>query len=335
MPPVVIAAAVLVIANLVMVAVIVVRRWWEARRGRRHDELKARLRRPAVELLDADPPPSPPSLDGAEAEVFAELLAEYSQRLRGAPRERIVTYFETSGMFDEQVRRLSSRWSSRRAAAAFLLGDIGSPPAVPHLVPRLGDRSRDVRAAASRSLGRLRAVDAIEPLITAGVDGVVPMDVSNLALLDLGPTAVGRLVELVDHEKSSVRASAVRLIGLLGGANDVDPILDRLTDPAAAVRSASASTLGRLGAGEARDALIVALGDRVPAVRTAAAEALGQLGGRHAAEALLPVARNDAFEPARAAAEALARIDPVLVKRMGDDPDAGPHLREAADRVSM
>jgi HEAT repeat protein len=288
-----------------------------------------------VELIDGDVPASPPSLGGTEAEVFAELLAEYSRQLRGAPRERIVAFFESSGMFDEQVRRLSHRRASHRAGAAFLLGDIGSPAAATHLVPLLQDRSRDVRAAASRSLGRVQALEAIEPLVAAGVDGTVPLDVSNLALLDLGPTAIGRLVELVDHPDSSIRASAVQLIGLLGGAADVDPILDHLSDPAAAVRSASAATLGRLGASEARDALIGALDDRVPDVRTAAAEALGQIGGRHAVDALVPVARSDAFEPARAAAEALARIDPMMVRRIGDEPEAGPHLREAADRVSM
>jgi HEAT repeat protein len=101
------------------------------------------------------------------------------------------------------------------------------------------------------------------------------------------------------------------------------------------VRAATATALGRLGASEARDALVSALDDRVPEVRTAAARALGQVGGRTARQALIPVARTDFFEPARAAAEALGQIDPALVMRLAAEPDAGPHLCEAADRVAL
>ena len=62
---------------------------------------------------------------------------------------------------------------------------------------------------------------------------------------------------------------------------------------------------------------------------------LGQAGGQRAADALLPVARSDVFEPARAAAQALARIDPLRVVEAASEPDAGPHLREAADLASL
>jgi HEAT repeat protein len=127
----------------------------------------------------------------------------------------------------------------------------------------------------------------------------------------------------------------VELVGLLGAASHSDPLLGRLTDPAALVRMATASALGRLGAGEARDALVVALEDRVPAVRTASARALGTIGGRTAVAALVPVACGDTFEPARAAAEALAAIDPAFVVRLASEPDAGIHVLEAADRLSL
>ena len=84
-----------------------------------------------------------------------------------------------------------------------------------------------------------------------------------------------------------------------------------------------------------RDQLIDLLADRVPFVRAAAARALGQIGGRSAAAALLEVARHDEFDPAAEAGRALARIDPELVLSCAEDPDAGPHLREAADRLAL
>ena len=51
--------------------------------------------------------------------------------------------------------------------------------------------------------------------------------------------------------------------------------------------------------------------------------------------ALLEVARHDDFDPAAAAARALARIDPGLVLSAAQEPDAGPHLCEAADRLML
>ena len=335
MTPVVVTAVVLAIANIVMIVLVAARRWGAARRVRRHDDLLEKMRRRAVEYIDGDTPADQPSFRGLEAEVFAELLLDFSRHLRGTSHERIVAYFESSGRVDAQLRRLASPWAWRRAFAAFTLGDIGSQRAVPALVRCLSDRSRDVRGAACRSLGRLGATGAIEAIVTCDVKGRVPRDIANLALLDIGPPAIGPIVELMGHEESPIRASAVEMVGLLGAASDVDPILEHISDPAAAVRSATASALGRLGAREARDALITALNDRVSVVRTAAAKALGQIGGRDAVNALLPIARTDSFDPARAAAEALLRIDPALVLRVAAAPDAGPHLCEAADREAL
>jgi HEAT repeats len=335
MGPAAVTAAVLVTANIVLILVLVVRRWWVVARQRRHDTLVTRLRRPAVEFIESDSSDAPPSFGRAEQVVFAGLLANYARQLRGASRQRIIAYFETSGAIGEQTTRLHSRRAWRRATAAFALGDMGSIRAVPDLLRALDDRARDPRMAAARSLGRIGAIEAIGALVAAGVNGRVPSDVANLALLDIGPTAVPQLLELAKHAEPNVRSSAVALIGLLGSASDAEPILDQLTDPAAAVRVATAGALGRLGAAEARDALMVALDDRVPSVRVAAARALGGIGGRQATAALLPVARSDTFEAARAAAEALARIDPTLVIQAAAHPGAGPHLVEAADRASL
>jgi HEAT repeat protein len=212
---------------------------------------------------------------------------------------------------------------------------MGSPRVVPELVAALGDRSRDVRAAAARSLGRLASPEAIEPLVTAGVEQRVPREVTCLALFDIGPVAVPRLLELTAHPEPAVRTAAAELVGFLGDAGDAGALRSLLADTAAPVRAAAAAALGRLGASAARDALVELLDDRVPTVRGAAATALGRLGGRRALDALLRVARTDDFEPASAAAEAAARIDPDAVAEAAERGDAGPHLREAADRVAV
>jgi HEAT repeat protein len=212
---------------------------------------------------------------------------------------------------------------------------MASPRGTDVLLAALRDPARDVRIAAARSLGRLGAADAIPALVIAGVDGRIPNNVTMLALLDIGPPAVPVLLTLTADGQPAVRAAAVEVVGLLGTAADAAPLLEHLADPAAAVRAMSAGALGRLGAGVAQDALVRALDDRVPAVRTAAATALGHIGGPHATGALVAMARTDSFEPARAAADAVARIDPGLVNEMAREPDAGPHLVEAADRAGL
>src|SRR5262245_50540886 len=335
MPWVAVALVVTAVANVALVTLIAGRRWRARRRGQRHAELVARMRRPALELIDGDASDAPSALGRHEAAVFAELLSTYGRLLRGPSRERIVAYFESHGVVDDQLQRLRSRWPWRRATAAFTLGDIGAPRTVPDLVGRLDDRSPDVRAAACRSLGGLGAVEAVEPILAAGVSRRVPGAVAKLALLDIGPASVDPLLAQVTHDAPAVRAAAVQLVGLLGDAADTEAIAGRLEDPVAAVCAATATALGRLGASQARDGLVRALDDRVPAVRTAAATALGEIGGRPVTEALIPLARGDVFEPARAAAEALARIDPALVVRLAGETDAGPHLREAAARAAL
>jgi hypothetical protein len=50
---------------------------------------------------------------------------------------------------------------------------------------------------------------------------------------------------------------------------------------------------------------------------------------------LLQQAREDRFEAARAAAQALARVDPAALLEAAEEPDAGPHLHEAADLIRV
>jgi HEAT repeat protein len=325
----------LLVGSLVTVGLLVLRRSLLNRAMHRRSELTARLRPPAIAFVSSAADTDTPVYRGREAAVFAELLAVYARALRGRARERIAVYFEASGGVDHELAALASRRAWRRAAAAFTLGDMCSQRAVPALLEALDDRARDVRMAAARSLGRLGAVDAAEPLIASTLDGRLPRDVAGLTLFDLGPTAVPRLLELSSDVEPAMRAGAIELIGLLGGAGDAPPLIERLRDPSAAVRAAGADALGGLGAGEARDALVRALDDRSPPVRAAAARALGRTGGRQAVEALIRIARSDRFEPAQAAAEALARIDPRRLLEAAAEPDAGPHLHEAADMVAL
>lgn len=322
-----------VVGVALVLGLILDRTRWRAR-DRRRRAMADELRPLAIELVDT-PDVEPPSLAGAEARVFAELLVRYSRTLRGDDDARIGAYFEASGAVDEACHRLRSRRVRRRVRSAFDLGDMASARAVPDLLRALEDRSADVRAAAARGLGRLGATAAVAPLVDASLAKRVPRTVTGAALLEIGAPAVPDLLTLLDHPDPHFRAHVTDLVGLLGSATAADALLAGLRDTSAEVRRASASALGRLGGAAGRDELIDVLRDRVPFVRAAAAHALGQIGGESAATALLEVARHDEFDAASEASRALSRIDPGLVRSSAADPAAGPHLREAADRLAL
>lgn len=321
-------------AGSISVSTLALRRLAVARQERRTQTLEAQLTPVALALLAEEGEDLRP-LDGRELPVFASLLARYSQRLSGSETTRIAEFFESKGGLDREVAVLDDRRDWKRATAAFALGDMASPRAIPPLLRALEDRSAAVRAAAARSLGRLDALDAVGPIVHGFSAGRLPRAVAGQALLAIGPSALPALRELLDAEEADVREFSVELVGLLGDASDNRVVMQRLRDSSAEVRAKAARALGRLGADEARTALLTTLGDRIPFVRASAAHALAAVGDRAAVSELLLVARNDQFDPARAAAGAAARLDPAAVLRAAADTGPGAHLREAADLLNV
>jgi HEAT repeat protein len=321
-------AAALAGASVLLVAVLVLRRLRLARAESDRRRGEAAMLPMALTLLD-ETPAEALGLDDRRLRVLAGVLARFARELRGAPRERIATFFEDSGLVARERQALRSRRPWRRAEAARLLGDMSSTCAVSALVSALDDPERDVRAAAARSLGRLGSEAAVQRLVQALAAGRVPYAVAAHALLSIGAPALPQLRRLVDEVAHEVRATAIEVIGLLGDPSDAPLLEGRLRDASAAVRAKAAVGLGRVGAEGSRPALRQALSDRVPFVRAAAAEAIGALGDVEAIPALVDLAVDAHFEPARAAARALAELEPApdfLLRA-----DAGPHLREAAD----
>ncbi len=328
-------AVALFAAGVLTVAVLATRRAFIARDERIRHDLEPRLRPVAFALIDGDPV-DVVGMDERGSQVLAAMLGRYAQQLSGTSRQCISAFFEANGHVFRELAHTKDGRAWRRAMAAHSLGDMGSRVAIPALLELLiADESTEVREAAARSLGALRAVDAVEPLVRALVSGAVPRAIASQSLLTIGAPAVPELRELAADEDDGVRGRAIELIGLLGDAADAGIVLARLRDPSAEVRAKAARALGRLGAGEAAAELRRALQDRIAFVRATAAIALGQVGDRSAADDLLEQARIDSFEPARAAAEALGLIDPQRVREAASRANAGPHLTEAADLLAV
>jgi HEAT repeats len=320
--------------SVLMLAVLVTRRWELARRARHREEIEGRVKQVALELLHGETEP-PGDLSVAEREALADLLGRYARSVRGQTHDRIVAYFAREGTIDRELSVLAGAGPSwRRATAAFRLGDIGNDGVAPALTAALHDRDRDVRIAAVRSLGRLRASEAGAPLVAAAAERRVPDALVRWALLQIGTPALPELRALLSSAEERERAAALQLVSLLGGPADAAGTEERLRDSSALVRAQAARALGRLGSGRNVPGLLGALEDRIPSVRASAATALGYLRDPRAVGSLVQHVEHDQFRVARECARAVVRIDAAAA---GDRADAtgSIHLREAVDLAAI
>lgn len=330
-----ITALALTAMTTVFLVVLLVRRFLVERAENRRLEIEQRLRPLALELI-AGGNSDLSGLSEGELEILSATMARYARSLTGEARTRITTYFETSGLVVSEIRSLNDRRSWRRANAAYLLGDMGSNNATQDLMDLLaGDPSREVRAAAARSLGKLQAISSVRLLLTALARRTVPRTVAAESILAIGPAALPALLQMADADEREMRAAAVELIGYVGDASCAVTLIDAMCDPGVDVRVNAARALGRLGAADGAAMLRAALADDSAEVRAAAASALGRIRDREAVDALLLQSTNDAFDAARAAAQALVQIDPRVVVRAASERTKSDHLLEAADMIAL
>jgi HEAT repeat protein len=329
-----IAALALSACSVAMLAVLVVRRWYVASREVRRRTMEDRLKGVALELLHEGVTP-PAELTVEEKGALADLLGRYARAVRGETRDRIVDYFSREGTIDRELSVLAeARLSWRRATAAFRLGDIANESAASALIAALGDRDRDVRIAAVRSLGRLRVTDAGGPLVAAAAEQRAPDALVRWALLQIGAPLLPELRSLLTSPEERERAAALGLIALLGGPADARDAEERLRDSSALVRAQAARALGRLGSDRNLPGLLGALEDRIPAVRAAAAISLGYLRDPRALGGLGEHVRRDQFDVARECARAMVRVDQGAAAEQAIA-TGSVQLREAVDLAAV
>jgi len=160
------------------------------------------------------------------------------------------------------------------------------PSAVPALIRALRDEDREVRLAATATLGRLGDLRAVDPLI--GVlkdeDGAVRLT-AVLGLRSLqDPRRVEPLITALKDDDSQVRSCAATVLGVLGDPRAVDPLIAALRDEDRFVKRSAVWALGKLGDARGVEALNELLDDEKADVRRAVKEALEKLRRKHAGE---------------------------------------------------
>lgn len=244
------------------------------------------------------------------------------------------------------------------------LRDLRDRGAVEPLIRVLARRERSLQLAATEALMRI-GPDAVGPLLATCEDKVLRRKIGAQVmkiLIEVGPRAIETLLEAMEQESQSIRATAISVLGRVGDQRIVRPLVDLfLRDQR--MQEAVVATLARLeergvldgGEGvhadrevsptrmvvealggcprtEVIEQLRVALENPVPKVRRFALRALYALFGDGALDQFIASLEDEDIEVKRLAIRILGKlrnkrvIEPLvaLVQREG-----GEHVEEA------
>jgi HEAT repeat protein len=166
---------------------------------------------------------------------------------------------------------------SVRAQAVAAIGKLGTKESAAEIAPLLDDRDEAVRAEAARVLGELQAARYAPKIERLLFDPSEKVRINALAaagnLRDMA--AVPAAARALDSPSAAVRNNAVIALGKIGDRSSLPQIRKALGDADQWVRSSAAVALGEMRDGEAVPLIEKTAGDESACVRGAAASALG------------------------------------------------------------
>lgn len=268
--------------------------------------------------------------DNFDHQVVEHVLREYIQEAETPHRKHLREIYRFFEFTDKYVRDLSGlRWRER-AEAAYILGLIGDPKAVPHLIARMQDQDEDeqhVKMACAQALGMIKDPQAIPSLIQAleDVNQWSSVKVAEM-LVHFGEKAVPDLLKALHNDtNTNQRIWAAQILGAISSTAAIPMLIQRLRDRDANVRIATVEALGRLKSPLAVHSIIdMLLRDPVAEVRSQAAIALGQIADEAALSPLINALNDPEYWTRVRAVEALERLGadhtPHLTRLLMFDP---------------
>ena len=244
--------------------------------------------------------------------------------LNGRATTEIITgIFERLGYIDTYIEDIVSGNRYNRALSAEKLGRLQAPQATEYLIRAMNDHARDVRTVAVRSLGNIRDVRAIEPLIDKFVSAaqdpqLLPLRVVKTSIKKYGHDALPLLIPLLEHRSWRVRGQAADIIGETGDASAVGRLLSMLGDTEPDVRIKAVKALGNIKHADAFQPLTEMIRDTSWIVRLQVAKTLGCIGGSQAVPPLVELLSDLRWQVREAAVQAISSLgrmaSPALLK---------------------
>jgi HEAT repeat protein len=305
-----IVVGVLLFLNVLLLVFVHARRVRLASRGQRAERFRGRLEELFAEQDLTAVAKQVRSFNELERPIAAEFVIERLRTASPEEREQTLAWLRQIGAIDVLLRSVS-RWQPwRRALAIRTLGLAGASEGVPLLIERLSDRSRYVREATVRALGRIgdqRALPVLAHLF--GEPGQAGAGIVYEALLAFGNDAAP-----VFHEGLRSPNEHVRVASVFGLGSVLEP------------RAAAAQVEHMLG-GES------------PLVRASAAQVLERVGNGSVPAGLVRAAHDEQRSVRRAAVSAFASYDDsqALLLALGalDDPDRDVAIRAGETLVRL
>jgi HEAT repeat protein len=243
------------------------------------------------------------------------------------------------------VQMLSDKdWQVRREAA-WALGEIGDPKAVPFLIRSLRDKDKYVRRAAAWALGKIGDPQVVPALIDVLKDE--DWQVREAAVSALGeigdPKAVPFLIQVLKSEPFKngglfVSWAAANAIGKIGDPQSIQPLIDALKfDENWEVRQAVTWALGKLGNPQVASVLIQTLEDeRSWLMRREVVEALIQIGFA-TFSILIQALKSEKEQMCQVAVEALRKIScpslPTLIQALKNEGLLAPGNAQISEQI--
>lgn len=214
-----------------------------------------------------------------------------------------------------------------RKDAAIALSSFKDTNVVQSLLNALEDPSYWVRLTVISSLGVIGDPRTIEPLEAALKNNLSKdfrAEVVKIMGVIGGENAVETLIEMLKDQERVVHLNAYDALIQIGPMA-IEQLISVFTDQDPAVRELVVGVIGRIGDKLGLDLLITALGDKSPDVRVAAVKALGSLSDSSVIKPLIKALGDEMPDVRRSAVRYLGEIgDPQAVIPLID------HLKDEA-----
>jgi len=245
--------------------------------------------------------------------LFAEFMEKYLETLKGEDFQNLTYLLKKMGLFDYNLKRLTSKKKWHKIYAAFFLGLIRDKKAVPGLQKGLKDKDYLMSFASATALAKIGEKQHLKEtlsLLTKRED--LGPDKAAEILLEFGNGICGELSLLLDKEDihrkwkyliidllgywqylesgptllkllntsrdSEMKIRSIKSLGEMSYIESAPALGAHLDDENWLIRSEAARALGKIGASEYSDKMVKSLSDKNWWVRYNAAQALASFG---------------------------------------------------------
>ncbi|MCC6543615.1 MAG: HEAT repeat domain-containing protein [Nitrospirae bacterium] len=242
-----------------------------------------------------------------------------------ATEEVVTQIFDRLGYVETYIEDLVKGKKHRRALAADKLGRLKAPQATEYLIGALNDHERDVRTVAARSLGKIRDLRAVEPLIdklvlSAQDPQLLPLRVVKTSITNFYENAFPFLIPILKHSSWRVRGQAADIIGEISDSSTVRHLLPMLGDTEPDVRIKAVKALGKIKRSDAFQPMARMIDDPSWIVRLQVAKTLGNVGGSQAVPHLVELLSDLYWQVREAAVKTISSLgsiaNPELLKAL-------------------